>query len=172
MIRKVPFYNRLLQTVNSRGATVRPWHLRTALPSSDTSPRFAKSLPSPRMITPPPRLSRFPKCVLRFCRHTGHYCGIQVTEIVVKDSRGSRKRDDIVAKRAHPRNAELGNRDTFTIRYGGQSVHELEIMINVLWAHVCVSMGNTETEDVFTLSWKRLYERLKSPSSKSRRFLT
>ena len=36
----------------------------------------------------------------------------------------------MVTKRAHPRNAQLGDRggDTLTTRYGRQSVDELEIM--------------------------------------------
>ena len=57
---------------------------------------------------------------------------------IVEDSRGSRKRDDIVAKRTYPCDAQLGDRDAFTIRYGRQCIHELEVMSDVLGAHVWV----------------------------------
>jgi len=40
----------------------------------------------------------------------------------------------VVAKRANPRDAQLRERDTFTIRYGRQALHELEVMSDILEA--------------------------------------
>lgn len=38
----------------------------------------------------------------------------------------------MVAERAHPCDTELGERDVLTVRYGRQTVHELEVMSDVL----------------------------------------
>jgi len=80
----------------------------------------------------------------------------------------------MVTKRANPRNAQLGDRDALTTRYGRQRVDELEIMPDIL-EPVATSGRNSGAQDVkkraLTSSWKRLNERLKSPSSKSIRLL-
>jgi hypothetical protein len=47
-------------------------------------------------------------------------------------SRRSGKRDDVVAKSTNPSDAQLGDCDAFTIRYGRQSFHELKVVINIL----------------------------------------
>jgi hypothetical protein len=47
-------------------------------------------------------------------------------------SRRSGKRDDVVAKSTNPSNAQLRDRDAFTIRYGRQRFHNLEVMTDIL----------------------------------------
>jgi hypothetical protein len=42
------------------------------------------------------------------------------------NSRGTGKRDDMVAQGAYPCNAQLSERDAYTIRYFRQRVQELE----------------------------------------------
>ena len=114
-----------------------------AHPALDTSPTAAKSLPSLRSTAPRPRLSRFPKCALRCCSRSLVTTGESGNENIV-NSRGAGKRDDIVAERANPRNAQLGDRDAFTFRYGRQGVHELEIMPDVLRPRGWVSKDDRE----------------------------
>jgi hypothetical protein len=54
----------------------------------------------------------------------------------VANSRGPGKRDDMVAERANPRDAQLGERDAFTIRYGRQAIYEPEFTSDTLGAVV------------------------------------
>lgn len=97
--------------------------------------------------------------------------GVQVKQ-KKKNSRGSGKRDDVVAERAHPCDTKLGERDFLTVRYGRQAVHELEVMSEVLCNQRVRQQRNAwlahgEMASALTSSWKRLNPRLKSPSSRS-----
>ena len=47
----------------------------------------------------------------------------------------------MVAESPNPRDAQLRDRDAFPIRYGRQTVHELEIMSDILGASGYVSGG-------------------------------
>jgi hypothetical protein len=58
-----------------------------------------------------------------------------------KNSRGSGKRDHVIAERADPRDAQLRDRDAFPIRYGRQTVHKLEVMSDILVASGYVRGG-------------------------------
>jgi hypothetical protein len=49
-----------------------------------------------------------------------------------KNSRGSGKRDYVVAEGAHPCDTKLGERDLLSVRYARQAVHELEVVSDVL----------------------------------------
>ena len=53
----------------------------------------------------------------------------------------------MVTKRANPRNAQLGDRDALTTRYGRQRVDELEIMPDIL-EPVATSGRNSGAQDV------------------------
>jgi hypothetical protein len=81
----------------------------------------------------------------------------------------------VVAKSANPSDAQLSDRDAFTIRYGRQSFHELEVVIDILrlWRVSVSEWGPAARVEKrkLTSSWKRPNARLKSPSSKSRRLL-
>ncbi len=58
--------------------------------------------------------------------------------------RGSGKRDHVVAESANPRDAQLRDRDAFPIRYGRQTVHELEVMSDILGASGYVRGGEAK----------------------------
>jgi hypothetical protein len=85
-------------------------------PSLDFSLEAVQSLPNLRSTTPHLQLAGFPKYVLRFYGARVTILGSQGNEIIA-NSRGSRKRDDMLAKRANPSDAQLGERNSFTIRY-------------------------------------------------------
>jgi len=55
----------------------------------------------------------------------------------------------MVTKRGNPRNAQLGDRDALTIRYGRQSIDELEILSYIL-EPVATSGRNSGAQDVKT----------------------
>ena len=48
------------------------------------------------------------------------------------NSRRPRKRNDVIAKSANPSDAQLRDRDAFTIRYGRQRFHQLKVLIEIL----------------------------------------
>jgi hypothetical protein len=48
------------------------------------------------------------------------------------NSRRSGKRDDVVAKRSNPCNAQLGEGDALTVCYGRKSVHESQVVLDIL----------------------------------------
>ena len=96
-------------------------------------------------------------------------CGV----VKKRYSRGSRKRDDVVAKRTNPCETQLGDRDALAACYGRQVVHELEVMSDVLETRSYVSQGQAGERIALRLtsSWKRLKVRLASSSPRSLRLL-
>jgi len=77
----------------------------------------------------------------------------------------------MVTKRGNPRNAQLGDRDALTIRYGRQSVDELEILSYILEPAATPGMNSGAQDVKSTDIILETAERLKSPSSKSSRLL-
>jgi len=75
----------------------------------------------------------------------------------------------VVAERADPRDAQLRDRDALSVRYGRQTLHELEVMSDVLEATGYVSRASKLGARKMTLtsSCQRPNSRLTSPSSKS-----
>jgi len=89
------------------------------------------------------------------------------------NSRGSRKRDDVVAKRTNPCETQLGDCDPLAACYGRQVVHELEVMPDVLGTSIYVSQVQAGERIALRLtsSWKRPKVRLASSSARSLRLL-
>jgi hypothetical protein len=57
----------------------------------------------------------------------------------VANLRGPRKRDDMLAERTNPRDAQLGKRDALTTCYGRQAIYEPERTSDTLEASSGVS---------------------------------
>jgi len=50
----------------------------------------------------------------------------------------------MITKCANPGNAQLGDSDSFTVRYGRQSVYELEVLSDILRRVVILSRAASE----------------------------
>ena len=164
-----------------------PWnHLYIASPSSDIFPTAAQS-PQALLSTAPLLLQPdFPEYASRSCstrngrlrmrRSTNEmWYGFRKKNRKKKNSRGSRKRDNMVAERTNPCKTQLGYCDSLSVCYCRQVVHEFEVMSDVLGIRELCQWGRAVERKQMVLrltsSWKRLNVRLASSSARSLRLL-
>jgi hypothetical protein len=83
------------------------------------------------------------------------FCGERVTAKENKDGRKNSRRpgkwDDVVAKRPDPRDAQLSEADALTVRHGRHSIHESQIMFDILMAASGKGIQNAERETYIIL---------------------